>query len=359
MAMIWVAQGRRRQQHMTFVKAGTWDTATILITAVRRRRGHRRQLEPGADLIILLPSKPRRRDGEDSSLELPDGAKRAADARQAQIDKYLLRRLQEGKQTKKRKRKDSENDGENTAPTSKKRGYKQTTYKTQRLRQSRNAVSGDYTIYSFWAAGARAFQEISRTRGKRQLCLISRALKENQKQVMQWSQRREWDISEPKKTRWASEDSTGEETWPSGSPALVKWRRGGGEREQRERAGGSGAERVEAQIVIGVNRSAIDPTDLASIAPRPARPPQNWAIPLTIRRGGYISIHCMQGRSHAPALRPDMCAHDAAPQSGTASASSHPLQSEDSKRDGHLNVMHVTWFKLSSHSDNDIRGIQR
>ncbi|KAF7373528.1 hypothetical protein MSAN_00563200 [Mycena sanguinolenta] len=102
----------------------------------------------GADLIILPPTKPRRKDGEDTSLELPEGSKRvrkpaasrempvplsarpipgAADARQAQLDQELLQKLQGGKQgneTKKRKRKDNlENSGadvESKEPVTKK-----------------------------------------------------------------------------------------------------------------------------------------------------------------------------------------------------------------------------------------------
>ncbi|KAF7349528.1 hypothetical protein MSAN_01743200 [Mycena sanguinolenta] len=103
----------------------------------------------GADLVILPPLKPRRKDTEDTSLELPEGSKRvrkpaasrempvplsarpipgAADARQAQLDQELLKKLQGGKQgneTKKRKhRNDLENSGadvESTAPVAKKR----------------------------------------------------------------------------------------------------------------------------------------------------------------------------------------------------------------------------------------------
>ncbi|KAJ6478362.1 hypothetical protein C8R45DRAFT_1101765 [Mycena sanguinolenta] len=99
----------------------------------------------GADLVVLLPLKPRRKNGEDTSLELPEGSKRVrkpavsrempvplsarpvpgvADARQVQLDQELLERLQNGKGTKKRKHKDdSENskvDVENTAPVTKK-----------------------------------------------------------------------------------------------------------------------------------------------------------------------------------------------------------------------------------------------
>ncbi|KAF7340928.1 hypothetical protein MSAN_02077800 [Mycena sanguinolenta] len=100
----------------------------------------------GADLVILPPPKTRKRDGEDTSLELPEGSKRvrrpaasrempiplsarpvpgAADARQAELDADLLRRLQDGKQgkeTKKRKCKDdAERNSENVAPVAKKR----------------------------------------------------------------------------------------------------------------------------------------------------------------------------------------------------------------------------------------------
>ncbi|KAF7377003.1 hypothetical protein MSAN_00118200 [Mycena sanguinolenta] len=100
----------------------------------------------GADLVILPPPKPRKRAGEDISLELPEGSKRvrrpaasrempiplsgrpvpgAADGRQAQADAELLKKLQGGKQGKesnKRKRKeDAENEAENAVRIAKKR----------------------------------------------------------------------------------------------------------------------------------------------------------------------------------------------------------------------------------------------
>ncbi|KAJ6449869.1 hypothetical protein C8R45DRAFT_947148 [Mycena sanguinolenta] len=101
----------------------------------------------GVDLVIfpaLPPPKSRKRDGDSSSLELPEGTKRvrrpavsrempiplsarpvpgAVDTRQAKLDEELLKRLQGGnqkheEQTAKRKRK---NDGnENLAPVAKK-----------------------------------------------------------------------------------------------------------------------------------------------------------------------------------------------------------------------------------------------
>ncbi|KAF7360928.1 hypothetical protein MSAN_01122800 [Mycena sanguinolenta] len=96
----------------------------------------------GADLIVLPLSQSRRKDGEDRSLELPEGTKRtrrpaasrempvplsarpvpgAADARQAQADADLLRRLQGGKQGKESKKRTRKDDTENAAPVAKKR----------------------------------------------------------------------------------------------------------------------------------------------------------------------------------------------------------------------------------------------